>query len=255
MGWSSFLLHPWRCSWLVFAFGRDSITSQHLGSTALGVFTDIGGHDNGIRVDNAPFFGLAKGVKVGVECAGKQAAADRVAKPSPGFDLVLKPSIVRAEVHALASAQELERPRPGFNPGFEFELAGQARSNRRDAFNRFEALTFVGDQMSLQPPDGNRRFVHDFHDDLNDVLVVIVNLHDGRVQRSVEGTGSCGMVVTHRGSPNCRLRRLYFKGVSPCGFLNAIATEFPRGETNPQRPPCGASGRWWYGTLLLWIGR
>ena len=99
---------------------------------------------------------MAKGVEVGVEGAGKQTATDCVAQPSPGFGLVLKPSLVRTEVHALTTAQELKRPRPGFNPGFEFELTGQARSNRRDAFNRLEALTFVGDQMGLQPPDRNR---------------------------------------------------------------------------------------------------
>jgi len=156
LGWSGFLLHPRRCSGLVFDFGGDSITSQHLGGTALGVFTDIGGHHNGIGVDDAPFFGLTKGVQIGVERAGKQTAADRVAQPSSGFRLVLKPSIVRAEVHALATAQKLERPRPCINPGFKFELTGQARSNRRDPFNRFKALTFVGDQVGLQPPNGNR---------------------------------------------------------------------------------------------------
>ena len=156
MSWSGFLLHPRWGSWLVLGFGGDGITSQHLGGTPLGVFTDVGGHDNGIGVDDPPFFGLAKGVEVGVEGAGKQTATDRVAQPPPGFSLVFEPSIVRTEVHALTATQELERPRPGFNPGFEFELTGQARSNRRDAFNRFEALTFVGDQMGLQTPDGNR---------------------------------------------------------------------------------------------------
>jgi len=69
---------------------------------------------------------------------------------------MLEPGVVGAEVHALATAEELERPRAGFNPGFKLELTGQARSNGRDAFHGLKALPFVGDQVSLQTTDGNR---------------------------------------------------------------------------------------------------
>jgi hypothetical protein len=99
---------------------------------------------------------LAKGIEVRVERSGKQAAPNGVAQPSPGLCLILEPSVVRAEVHALATAEELERPRAGFNPCFKLELTGQARSDGGDAFHGLKALPVVGDQVSLQPTDGNR---------------------------------------------------------------------------------------------------
>ena len=115
-----------------------------------------------------------------VKGAAEQIGADGVAKDAPFLGLKFKIRIVRTECHRLAATVEFKRPCAALNARLELELTREAGTDRTDALCSFKTLAFSVKQGSIEAPDGDGRFVHHVHNNLNDVLIVVIDFHDHR---------------------------------------------------------------------------
>ena len=190
-----------------------------------------------------------------VKSAAEQIGADGVAEDAPLLSLKFKIRIVRTEVHRLATAVEFKRPRAGLDARLELELARQAGADRTDALRGFVALAFGVNQGSIEAPDGDGRFVHHIHNDLDDVLIVVVDFHDDRCQVSVEGAGPGAVVIGHAGSPVPTEEWLYFNGLLQRSDISAIASASPKAATSPRPQQCDAFGQQPYDIRPPWSRR
>jgi len=186
-------------------------------AATLHAFADIIRHHDGIGVDDAAFLDGPKVAQMGVKGSAEQRGPDGVAHDAPLLGFELKIGFVRAEFHPLPSAAEFKRPCSGDDAGFELELTRQARPDGGDALHRFVANAFVGDQGSGKAAHRDGRFVHDVDHDEDNVLVIVVNLHADGHEMSVEGAGTCAVVVAHHASPVPTEGWLYFNGLPVCG--------------------------------------
>jgi len=178
-----------------------------------------------------------------VKGAAEQIGADGVAEDSPFIGLKFKIRIVRAELHRLAATVELKRPGSALDARLELELAREAGADRTDALVGFVPLAFGVKQGSVEAPDGDGRFVHHVHNNLNDVLIVVIDFHDHRRQVSVEGAGPGAVVIGHVGSPVPTEEWLYFNGLLQRSDISAVASVSPKAATSPRPQRCDAFGQ------------
>ncbi len=190
-----------------------------------------------------------------VKGTAEQARTDGVAERAPLVCRILKVGFVRAEFHGLAATVELKRPGAGVNVGFKLELTGEAGSDGTDAFGGLVAGALGVDDGCLQTADGDGGLVDHINHDLDDVLIVVVDLHLDRRQMGVQGTCTGAVVITHSGSPVPTERWHYFNGLPFRVAINAIASGSQQAATSRRQPPCGACGQRPCGTLPRWNRR
>ncbi len=194
---------PWRGSWaFITGFHFDRIAAEDFGAPAFHIFTDIGGHDDAVRIDDASFFGVSEVPQISIKRTAEQSGADGISKDAALVGLVFKGRIVGPKRKRLPAGIELKGPCSSRETCFELELAGQAGADGGDAFNRLVPGALVGDQGGLKPPHWNGRFVDDIDHDQDNVFIVVVNVHPNGGQMGVQRARTGAVVVTHHRSPS-----------------------------------------------------
>jgi hypothetical protein len=148
-----------------------------------------------------------------VKGTAEQRRTDGVAHGATLLGFEFKIGVVRSQLHALAAAAELKRPRARDDASFELELAGQTGPNGSDAFHRLVTNAFVGNERCRKTAHGDGGLVDQVDHDEDHVVVIVVNLHAHGNQMSVEGAGTGAVVFAHQGSPVPTVGWLYFNGL------------------------------------------